>query len=272
MLWLKNKIALLLVKLGVYLIKITKIDLITVAYKESGIGNSHSFEASGESYLIHQFLNKKLMDKNDTIIFDVGANVGKYSLMLRQSLPSAKIFSFEPNPETFEILRKNTDTFGISIFNFGLGKEIKNDKIFTFGNNLSSVNASSDIEVLKELKRDSEIVDFDIRIDTLDHFCAQNTINHIHFLKIDTEGFETEVLFGAHTLLNGNKIDIIQFEFNEVDVVKRVFLKDFYSILSNYEFYRLHRDRLIPLGEYRPAYEIFQFQNIIAINKHLYTK
>jgi len=64
-----------------------------------------------------------------------------------------------------------------------------------------------------------------------------------------------------------NKIKLLQFEFNEMNIISRVFLKDFYSLLRGFDFFRLDTQRLIPLPNYDATNEIFKFQNILAINK-----
>ena len=84
-------------------------------------------------------------------------------------------------------------------------------------------------------------------------------------LKIDVEGFELEVLKGAEKLLREGRIKIIQFEFNEVNIIQRRFLKDFYDELPGFDFYRLDENRLIALNEWQPKHEIFLFQKVIAI-------
>ncbi len=65
-------------------------------------------------------------------------------------------------------------------------------------------------------------------------------------------------------MLSNGKIEVIQFEFNEMNVVSRTFLKDFYDILSNYDLCRLDSNKLIPLFKYESKNEIFQFQNFLA--------
>ena len=95
----------------------------------------------------------------------------------------------------------------------------------------------------------------------------KNNISTIDLLKIDTEGFELEALEGAKQLLSENRISMIQFEFNEVNIIKRRFLKDFNTILTGFDFYRLDENKLIPLNEWQPIHEIFMFQNILAIRK-----
>jgi len=65
--------------------------------------------------------------------------------------------------------------------------------------------------------------------------------------------------------LSARRIGLIQFEFNELNVLSRVFLKDFYDLLPGYSLYRMDTDRLHPLGDYSPINEIFRYQNILAI-------
>ena len=88
-------------------------------------------------------------------------------------------------------------------------------------------------------------------------------------LKIDTEGYESEVLKGASRMISNELIDIIQLEFNEMNVISKVFLKDFYNMLPGYNFFRLDSNRLIALNNYNPANEIFLFQNIVAVKQNL---
>jgi hypothetical protein len=79
-----------------------------------------------------------------------------------------------------------------------------------------------------------------------------------------------EVLKGAVNMITSGRIDIIQFEFNEMHVIARVFFKDFYELLSQqYFLYRLNTDSLIPLKGYDTFYEVFKFQNIVAVNRKL---
>jgi hypothetical protein len=88
-------------------------------------------------------------------------------------------------------------------------------------------------------------------------------------LKIDTEGSELEVLKGAEKMLCNKKIDIIQFEFNSLNVISRVFLKDFYDILKDFSLYRINTNCLIPLPKYDTENEIFKYQNFLAVRRDL---
>lgn len=73
------------------------------------------------------------------------------------------------------------------------------------------------------------------------------------------------VLKGSQELLSGKSIRLIQFEFNEMNVVSRTYMRDFLNLLSNYQLNRLLPDGLIPLNSSVQDTEIFAFQNIVAI-------
>jgi hypothetical protein len=116
------------------------------------------------------------------------------------------------------------------------------------------------------VQKTEEVASVDCRVMTLDAYCLENHIEQIDFLKIDTEGYELFVLKGARHMLEQNRIRVVQFEFNEMNVVSRVFLKDFYDILPGFRFYRIRQGSLMPLGPYAALHEIFQYQNLLAIH------
>lgn len=112
----------------------------------------------------------------------------------------------------------------------------------------------------------TESVKHTVEVITLDEFCTQHGIDHIHLLKNDTEGNELKCLQGASGLLNRGAIDVIQFEFNEMNVVSHAAFKDFWDLLHDYQFLRLlPGGRLLPIDQYSPLYcEIYAYQNIVA--------
>jgi len=252
----------LVLKLIKFLAKKAKIDLIPVAYSENGISKSYNYVASGELYFINTFLHTLIKTKNP-VFYDIGGNKGDYTLMLRKSFPTSNITTFEPNPNTFKVLKNNTEG-KCNLINKGVGENSGELNLYFDVNNPTSVQASSNPEILKQIAHSTDLSSVKIDVVTLDDSVKENQID---LLKIDVEGFELEVLRGAKNLLIENKIKIIQFEFNEVNIIQKRFLKDFYDILPHFNLYRLDEKRLIPLNEWQPKHEIFMFQNIIAIAK-----
>ena len=66
---------------------------------------------------------------------------------------------------------------------------------------IASKNKGSDFQKITKAK-----------IDTLDEYCKNNKIDKIDLLKIDTQGFEPEVLKGSHNMLSEQKIKILEVE------------------------------------------------------------
>lgn len=265
-----RKLKMSLGKLGVRIIRFLSrklhLSLLDIGLSEAGYTKSYSLEASGELSFIRDFLPKYLTSEKP-LIFDVGANVGDYSALIRKFHPQALLHCFEPNPVTFSKLKKNLGTEKF-LNNVGVSEHSGELELFFQKDNETSVQASLDKEILKNISGSANITSVKVQVVTLDEYCTANAISKIDFLKIDTEGFELEALKGAAKLISEKKIACIQFEFNEVNIVKRRFIKDFYDQLPLFEFFRLDENRMIPMGKWSPDHEVFKFQNIVAIQKN----
>jgi len=240
--------------------------LLQLAYNEMGILNYRSYEESGELFLVREVLRNKMGIGEGSIVFDVGANVGNYSQMLRNVLAGAEIYAFEPNWHAFSKLEA-THGKALSCFNLGFGAEASKGVIYTYENGLDSSHASSYPGVFADYHRTSAVCELKFDMTTIDSFCRDHDISSIDFLKVDTEGNELNVMAGAQKMLAAERIRAIQFEFGECNVFSRVFLRDFYEYLDGYNLYRLCRSRLIDMSHYSVANEIFRYQNIFAVLK-----
>lgn len=225
---------------------------------------------NGREFLFLNHTIAKLFANNENpVFFDVGANIGDYTIAINKNIPHARIFSFEPVLITFEQLAKNVGSKA-HLYNIGLGDTPGKGLMFNSANETISEVATMYKDALVEVfKNINEIESVEFDIDTIDNFCSANNIRNIDFLKIDVEGNELAVLQGASKMLANEGIQVIQFEFNSHNVYSRVFLRDFYLLLKSFHFYRLGQNGLVGLGNYNPINEIFTFQNIIAIHKNL---
>ena len=89
-------------------------------------GNLAALKREFESDIYHKH---GIELKNGDCIFDVGANIGFFMLHLNQHLNNARVFSFEPIPDTFEILKKNAQRhngLNLKLYNCGLSDEAGN--------------------------------------------------------------------------------------------------------------------------------------------------
>jgi FkbM family methyltransferase len=221
---------------------------------------SDKLAISGEDHFVKHHVPK--IGKG--IIFDVGANVGDYAKVLRESNNNAEIYSFEPHPITYQKLITNIEGLGIKTFNVGVGSAEGTLKLFDYADKDGSEHASLYKEVIETIHK-GKVVEHEVKIITLEAFANEYKIERVHLLKIDTEGHEMEVLKGFEQFIRENKVDLIHFEFNEMNIASRVFFKDFWEFLPNYEFYRMLPDGLVPIRNYNPIYcEIFAYQNIVA--------
>lgn len=152
----------------------------------------------------------KAISKNVGVsrFFDIGANIGAYSVFL-SSLPSiAAIHSFEPSPDTFSVLRLNVDLQPRpDLFDVSQIALSKSDGVAQFasfgalaGNNalLSSMPQSKTPVEYMEVKT--------ARLDSL-----FTTSGETFAAKIDVEGHELDVIEGAETYLKSNT-GILQIE------------------------------------------------------------
>jgi hypothetical protein len=66
-------------------------------------------------------------------------------------------------------------------------------------------------------------------------------------------------------MIDGGKIDFIQFEFGGTDIDSRTFFRDFYFLLNDkYRIYRIVKDGVYPIRDYGESYESFLPTNFLA--------
>lgn len=245
------------------------IDLLALAHHDMGILKYQDLEVTGEAFLVRNVL-PRLISKPTPVLVDVGANVGEFSTLLRAHFPAAAIYAFEPVADTFAQLRDRLAGLDVHCLNVGLGSKEESVPIYRSARGELNSLASLYPVVAQSVHQFQDTVVETIRIRTLDSVASEQKLDFVDLLKVDTEGHEYEVLQGARDLIRAQRVGVVLFEFNEMNVVSRVFLRDFYDCLAGYRFYRLDSRRLIPLGRYRARNEIFLFQNIVAIHSALH--
>lgn len=154
-----------------------------------------------------QFLQQLFSTYSVDCVIDVGANLGQYRDFLRNNVGyGGTILSFEPHPECAEQLaRRSASDPDWEIFSMGLGAEDGDRAFFmTQSSQLSSFRVP-DVSQAPHLQGHSQVSrEQTVRIATLDTFAAQNTAlsrARACFLKIDTQGYDLEVIRGAREVL-----------------------------------------------------------------------
>ena len=161
------------------------------------------------------------------IIFDVGANDGQSIERFSSIFPKSTVHSFEPIKECYEKIFNIYNKKNIIINNFALGEK-DCERIFYINKN------SYTSSFFKINKKYAELVNYDHinksekkKIKTLDGYVNLHKIKKIDILKIDTQGYELNILKGGKKSLK-NKIKFIELELTLADYYKKKI--NFYEI------------------------------------------
>jgi FkbM family methyltransferase len=140
----------------------------------------------------------------DDVIFDVGANDGRTVIRLKDALPIPRVYAFEPVSATYRELVSQTSRYpSVRCFQLALGARQGRQDIHL--NAIAAMNS-----FLPDWS--TAIGTESVGISTVDQVMIDNDVPLIHFLKIDTEGYDLEVLKGAQKALTENRIEVIQTE------------------------------------------------------------
>jgi FkbM family methyltransferase len=226
-----------------------------------GLLNYSSAKISGENRAI----SLAVSGKSAPVVFDVGANEGQWIAEVLAVCPNAIIHAFEPQIKLAALVGAKYPN--VVVNNLGVGDAVGVLELFDYAGHAGSQHASLMAGVIDGI-HNGNLRSQSVSVETLDAYCAQHHIEHIDFLKIDVEGFELKVLHGANLMLKSNKIDVIQFEFNEMNVIGRTFMRDFFECLGdNFKIYRLLPHGLMLLDKKEHWFnEQFLYQNVLAIN------
>ena len=172
-------------------------------------------------------------------MFDVGANIGQTWEWFRNNEDAAKIYCFEPVLKPYQELRNKAEKDQNSVLeNIAFGEAEGERTIRLF--NDSRLNSLKDDIMSDDINSNEEL----ISIDTIDNYCFKNTITKIDFLKIDTEGYELNVLEGARKMLGSGSISFIYAEVGfEKENNRNTYLAELTEWLAmrDYYFYALYQ-------------------------------
>jgi FkbM family methyltransferase len=151
--------------------------------------------------------------KRSNVFFDIGANIGYYSLVAKTFNPKILIHGFEPMPSANKYFHLNkeinhfenlnihdvalTNFEGKAEFHSNLNPKFPEIKDHLYGDSSLNSKATSTISRIK----------FDVKTDTLDNFCSKNLEagKKIDLIKMDTEGTEDLVMAGSKIVLKEHR-------------------------------------------------------------------
>jgi len=174
----------------------------------------------------HCYLKHGIVLPEEGCVFDVGANIGLFSLYASRLQPSLKIFAFEPIPPLYQLLDENRRLCGmrrVQAFPYGLSSKAGRESFIYYPRNsiMSGRYADdrADREIVKTYLRSQlqeadgkrsvpdALIDtvakgalaverFDCELRTLSEVIAAQGIVQIDLLKLDVEKSEVDVLLG----------------------------------------------------------------------------
>lgn len=196
---------------------------------------------------------------SDALLFDVGANVGKWSDMALSLFPEATVYAFELNPHTASLLGQSfSNRPNVFVNSFGLGAKSQTVEFYSYEGK-ESVLSTLHKPIFNQLNYSKQTS----LVKTGDEVCRELGIERIDFLKIDAEGTDLKVLEGFTDMLDKQKISVIQFEHEGGG-----FLSDFYHFLKpkNYSIGKLYAN-YVDFKDHDIEMEHFLGPNYIAIPK-----
>lgn len=200
-------------------------------------------------------ISRVLRDAGVTVVLDVGANTGQYGHELREVGYHGRIVSFEPQPGPFQTLASGAASDPLwDVSPLALGAEPGTATL-----NLSEQNASSSLLPMLPAHVASAPTSrytgaVEVEVDTVDRvFSTHCQPSDRVFLKIDTQGFEREVLAGAADTLD--RVVGLQLELSLVslydggplieDLIGRVRARGFVPVWLNHGFKDAATQRLL---------------------------
>lgn len=127
----------------------------------------------------------------DTVFYDIGANVGFYSLLASMLVSHGRVFAFEPLPENMGYLRRHLDLNGV-----------RNVECLDVAvcDRVGEAYFRADVErSMGHLESEGKIR---VATTTLDHLLQADQIPPPNYIKMDIEGAEVLALRGATTTFN----------------------------------------------------------------------
>jgi FkbM family methyltransferase len=162
---------------------------------------------------------RQVVGPTDTV-YDIGANVGAYSLYAGMKLKEGggRVYAFEPAFTNFFSLCRNIEANDLSHvvipFPVAVGAVTGLDRLF-----LSSIEAGAALHGVHAPK--SEGRDFDTKFvqgvyaTSLADFAENRAIEFPNHIKIDVDGYEVEVITGLESLLSSDQLKSIVIEINK---------------------------------------------------------
>ncbi len=198
---------------------------VTLDQRSQVYGGSFHFGTTWDKPLVE--LTYEMIKSIDNCVFlDIGASTGSFTLLAKY-LQGGIMYSFEPHPLTFDILRSNVKLNDLTdkchLYNVALVDSVdsinKGPMTLKFPVNASGQLSGSGLATLGNPLRFNNYQAVEVKADTLDRIIEESKLTKLDFIKIDTEGYEYYILKGGLGSIKKYKPHILM-EFNETNMAQ----------------------------------------------------
>ena len=209
---------------------------------------------------------KSVLNNKINVLMDVGSHRGEYINSISKKFIIGKIYGFEPNPNSYKLLLKNTVKYkNLELLNFAAdisdGTKTLNINIESSSSSINQLNEKSKYFKRKYfffnfLKNKNFSTPVEIKTISLSSFIDKNKLDIVDLLKIDTEGFEYNVIRGLKSNLNKIKLLHLEHHFDDM-VIKNYKITDIHNYLVNNNFKKVFKIKM----KFRKSFE-YIYKNI----------
>ena len=181
--------------------------------------------------------------KNNLIFWDIGANIGLYSIYNALKNPNSKTIAFEPSSSNLRVLTRNISINNlkesISVAPIALTNKESifldmNEKNFVEGGSLNTFGEKYDYNG-KEFKPNMQ---YNLLGTTMNYFIKNSILDIPDYIKIDVDGIEYLILEGGDKFLNNKKVKSLLIEINENFSEQH---DNILNLMNKYDFKFLHK-------------------------------
>jgi FkbM family methyltransferase len=221
-----------------------------------------------ERNIHHKRISEFLKNKSIKTIIDVGAHKGEFAQNALQIEGVNKIIAFEPQKKIFELLKeKFLNNNKISLNNFALSEKVgkkmmKINKMTATSTLNNEINKNSLYFKFKSFllyQKNSIITEEEINTTTFDAFFSGEKFYQNTLLKIDTEGYELNVLMGSDQKITEVRYILIENQYSKM--YKNVDFEECHNFLRKKNFKLLKKFRF-PTLHYEDRLYVNEVDNI----------
>jgi len=232
-----------------------------LSLKAHGYNNFRTLEESGEAHLIASLGRIGALG----MCFDVGANTGEYATRLLDA-GADFVHGYEPHPAQSEALRRIVENHPDRFLFYSVAvADVEGSADLHF--NPEALSHASMAEEVNSISYVNNLESVTVPVVTIDAEMQRLGLADVDFIKIDTEGFESEVLTGASRTIRDRPPKAIQIEFNMHQLARRHTLLSLSRHVPDFKCFQLLRGQhgVRAVEPAAPDANVFHFSNFVFV-------